>query len=281
MDELTILFNAWSRVTKMSKDEQVRKAAVAGLFYPGAAATLRRQVDQLLAAVEPGGGECPRALVVPHAGYIYSGAAAAQAYARLRSWRTRLKRVLVLGPPHRVPVRGLATSSATAFATPLGELPIDAHAVTAWSALREVAFNDRAHADEHSIEVQLPFLQTVLGDIRLLPLLVGESSAQRLADWLAPAWQQDDTLIVVSTDLSHFLEYDRARQRDGETDATIMQLDASRIGPEQACGYRALNGVLALATQAEARIERLALCNSGDTAGPRERVVGYGAYALY
>ena len=265
----------------MMEDQRLRTAAVAGLFYPTAASVLRGQLAQLLAAAQPGAGECPRALVVPHAGYVYSGAAAAQAYARLIPWRAQIKRVLVLGPPHRVAVRGLATSSATAFATPLGQLPIDTSAMAVWSAVRGVAVNDPAHADEHSIEVQIPFLQTVLGDIRLLPMLVAESSPHRLADLLAPDWQQDDTLIVVSTDLSHFLAYDQARQRDGKTDATIMHLDATRIGPEQACGYRALNGVLALAARRRARIERLALCNSGDTAGSRERVVGYGAYALY
>ena len=173
---------------------------------------------------------------MPHAGYIYSGAAAAQAYARLSPWRAQIKRVLVLGPAHRVAVRGLATSSATACATPRGELPIATSAMAAWCAVRELAVNDPAHGDEHSIEVQLPFLQTVLGDIHLLPVLVAESSPYRRADLLAPAWQQDDTLIVVSTDLRQFLEYDRARQRDGETDDISMRLDAPRIGPEQACG---------------------------------------------
>lgn len=281
MDELTILFNVGGGVVDMMEDQRLRTAAVAGLFYPATASVLRGQLELLLAAAAPGGGECPRALIVPHAGYVYSGAAAAQAYARLSPWRAQIKRVLVLGPPHRVAVRGLAMSSATAFATPLGELPIDTSAMAAWSAVRELAVNDPAHADEHSIEVQLPFLQSVLGDIRLLPMLVAESSPQRLADLLASDWQQDDTLIVVSTDLSHFLAYDRALQRDGETDHIIMHLDATRIGPEQACGYRALNGVLALAARCGARIERLALCNSGDTAGNRERVVGYSAYALY
>ena len=262
-------------------ETRIRRPAVAGLFYPDTPAVLRAEVQGLLANASPPSGPQPRALVVPHAGYIYSGAAAAQAYARLEPWRERIKHVLVLGPPHRVPLRGLALSSAGAFATPLGDLALDVAAIAHWATELDVAINDVAHGPEHSIEVQLPFLQTVLGDIDLLPVLVADPSPARLAQLLAPCWEREDTLIIISTDLSHFLDYEQARRRDGETDAAIMSLDATRIGPEQACGCRPLNGLLELAAQRAAHIERLALCNSGDTAGSHDRVVGYAAYALH
>jgi hypothetical protein len=265
----------------MTNNTRIRPPAVAGLFYPAAAKALRAQVEELLAAVTPSVGARPRAIVVPHAGYIYSGAAAARAYARLAPWREQIKRVVICGPPHRVPFRGLALSSAAAFATPLGELMLDAQTVSAWSGERDVAINDVAHAPEHSIEVQLPFLEIALGDISILPVLVADTAPARLAELLAPHWDRDDTLIVISTDLSHFLDYDTARRRDGETDDSIMKLDATRIGPDQACGCRPLNGLLHLGAQRAAHIERLALCNSGDTAGSRDRVVGYGSYVLH
>lgn len=262
-------------------DTRIRKPALAGLFYPAAADELRAQLKGLLADTTPSNNERPRAIIVPHAGYIYSGAAAAQAYARLAPWREQIKHVLVLGPPHRVPMCGLALSSATAFATPLGDLPLDRSTMAAFTCEHDVAVNDLAHAPEYSIEVQLPFLQTVLGDINILPLLVADPSPARLAELLAPSWERDDTLIVISTDLSHFLNDEAARRRDSETDETIMNLDATRIGPEQACGCRPLNGLLHLAARRAAHIERLALCNSGDSAGSRARVVGYAAYALH
>jgi len=260
---------------------RIRKPAVAGLFYPETAALLRAEVQRLLADAAPATGTRPRALIVPHAGYIYSGAAAAQAYARLIPWREQIKHVLVLGPPHRVPVRSLALSSATAFVTPLGAVALDVATVSAWATQCDVEVNDAAHAPEHSIEVQLPFLQSVLDGFDILPVLVADPSPLRLAEMLAPYWERDDTLIVISTDLSHFLDYDQARRRDSDTDATIMALDATGIGPEQACGCRPLNGMLELAAQRAAHIERLALCNSGDTAGGHDRVVGYAAYALH
>lgn len=255
--------------------DAMRAAAVAGLFYPADAAVLRGELRRMLDAAAVTGGPRPRALIVPHAGYVYSGATAAAAYARLAPWRETIRQVLILGPPHRVPVRGFAASSATAFATPLGRVS------TAVSADQRIAVNDAAHALEHCIEVQLPFLQTVLGEITVQPLLVAEPSAARVAELIAPYWQRDDCLTIVSTDLSHFLDDEAARRRDGETDASIMALDPTRIGPHEACGCDALRGLLHLAAQRGAHIERLALCNSGDTTGGRERVVGYASYALY
>lgn len=260
---------------------RIRPPAVAGLFYPDHADALASTVRDLLAGAPASAGPRPRALIVPHAGYIYSGAAAAAAYARLRSWRDDIEKVLVLGPPHRVPVRGVALSGASAFATPLGALSLAVDDRDRLLAAPDVSIDDAAHAPEHSIEVQLPFLKAVLGAVELLPMLVGESAPARVAQLLAPYWDEDGALIVISTDLSHFLDYNAARLRDSETDASIMGLDAARIGPEQACGCRALNGLLYLAAQRKSGIERLALCNSGDTAGDQRRVVGYAAYALH
>lgn len=259
--------------------QRIRAAAVAGLFYPAEAGALRGAVQRLLAGVETADGPRPRALIVPHAGYIYSGTTAAAGYARLRPWRHTIKQVLVLGPPHRVPVRGIAASSAEAFATPLGNVPLTPAEREPTAGI--VALNDAAHALEHCIEVQLPFLSTVLDTVTVLPLLVAESSAARVAGIIATHWERDDCLTVISTDLSHFLDYDAARRRDFATDERIMALDDAGIGPEQACGCHALNGLLHLAARRGARIERLALCNSGDTAGSRERVVGYGSYTVY
>ncbi len=259
---------------------EVRPAAVAGLFYAGERAALQRDIDALLDRVQPLAGEAPRALIVPHAGYVYSGAAAAQAYARLARWRAHYRRVVILGPPHRVPVRGMAVDGHARFATPLGEVAIDRAACAALCLDPQVAVDDAAHAAEHAIEVQLPFLQTVLDDFTLVPLLVGDLAPAAVAAAVAPWWDDPQTLLLVSSDLSHFLDYDAARARDAATDAAIMALDADVIGPARACGCRALNGLLYLARQRGADIERLALCNSGDSAGDRDRVVGYAAYAL-
>lgn len=258
-----------------------RPAAVAGLFYPGEPALLGDTVAALLDAAGAAEGPAPRALIAPHAGYVYSGAAAATAYARLAPWREQVDRVLLLGPPHRVPVRTLAVPGDDAFATPLGEVPLDRAACDALAAAAGGVIDDRAHADEHSLEVHLPFLQHVLGAFSLVPALVGEMAPAALAACLRPWWDDARTLVVVSTDLSHFLDYAGARARDGTTDRAIMALDPAPIGPEQACGCRPLNGLLYLAGEVGASIERLALCNSGDTAGDRARVVGYAAYALH
>ena len=242
----------------------VRPPAVAGSFYPAEPARLRAQVERMLVESRCPADARPRALIVPHAGYVDS-----------------YRRVVLLGPPHRVPVRGLASSGAAAFATPLGSMAVDRAAVSRFESHAAVQPSEAAHAREHALEVQLPFLQATLEDVAIVPLLVGEVAPDTLADLLEPWWCDEDSLLLVSTDLSHFLDYAEAVRRDSATDATIRALDASAIGPEQACGCRALNGLLALAARHGAHIERLALCNSGDTAGDRERVVGYASYVLH
>lgn len=262
---------------------QVRPPAVAGQFYPDGPVRLARTVGRFLAAAPPvpAGAARPRALIVPHAGYVYSGAAAAAAYARLAPWRDHIHRVLLLGPPHRVAIRGCALSGADAFATPLGEVTVDRTALVSDPAHPWLGTSDAAHAQEHSLEVQLPFLQQTLARFSVVPLLVAERDPQRLGAVLEAWWDDDEALIVVSTDLSHFLPYAAAQRHDQATDASIMMLEPYAIGPEEACGCHALNALLAFARTRHAAIERLALCNSGDTAGSRDRVVGYASYALH
>ncbi len=259
---------------------EIRPPAVAGMFYAADPGELERDVTTMLQAIDPRPKPKPRVLIAPHAGYIYSGTVAAQAYARLDPWCDRIVRVAILGPAHRVPVSGLAVSAMDAFQTPLGTVPIDTGEIARLSELRQITVNDRAHAPEHSIEVHLPFLQTVLGSFQLIPLVVGDASPLDVREVIERWWDADDTLTLISTDLSHFLDYETAQAVDSRTDEWIRDFQYESIGPEHACGCRPLNGMLQLARECQADIERLMLCNSGDTAGSRDRVVGYASYAL-
>jgi AmmeMemoRadiSam system protein B/AmmeMemoRadiSam system protein A len=250
------------------------------MFYPASAAELGRQVDEMLAAAA--GGErapAPKALIAPHAGYVYSGPIAASAYAQIRSQRGRIRRVVLLGPVHRVPVRGLALPQVERFATPLGEVPIDVASVAALRGLPQVVDSALAHADEHSLEVQLPFLQRALGEFSLLPLAVGDASAEEVAEVLDRLWGGGETLIVVSSDLSHYLPYEMARRIDRGTVDHLLSLDIE-LEHERACGATPVNGLLLAARRRQLRAELLDLRNSGDTAGDRRRVVGYAAVAF-
>lgn len=260
----------------------VRPAAVAGIFYPGQGAALSSAVQGLLAAVPPDPDApqaAPKALIVPHAGYVYSGSTAALAYARLLPWRHTIRRVVLLGPVHRVPVRGLALPGATAFATPLGEVPIDAAAVTALAGLPQVVTSPAAHAQEHALEVQLPFLQSVLDDFTLLPLAVGDATPAEVAQVLERLWCGPETLIVISSDLSHFLPYASAQGVDRATVEAILAL-AGPVTHAQACGGTPVNGLLLAARRHALQPRLLGLCNSGDTAGDKERVVGYASLSF-
>jgi hypothetical protein len=260
----------------------VRPAAVAGMFYPGDARALAAEVDELLGGVEELAPRLgfPKALVVPHAGYIYSGPVAARAYDELGPARGIVRRVVLLGPVHRVPVRGLAVPGATAFATPLGEVPIDSAAVRAVQDLPQVVESDPAHALEHSLEVQLPFLQKVLGEFSLVPFAVGTASAEEVAQVIERLWGGPETLVVVSTDMSHYHAYQEARRIDAATLARIAAC-ATDIGHDEACGATPLNGLLSFARMRRLQVRQLAACNSGDTAGGKGRVVGYSSFALY
>ena len=260
----------------------VRQPAVAGMFYPAGASELARDVGALLADAESAarGNPMPKAIIAPHAGYVYSGAIAASAYARLVPARGIVTRVVLLGPVHRVPVRGLALPGATALATPLGNIPVDADAVAALSRLPQVRVSTAAHALEHSLEVHLPFLQTVLEKFSVVPLAVGDATADEIAQVLDALWGGADTLIVVSSDLSHYLDYGEAQAIDRATAQAILDLRTD-ISHDQACGGTPVNGLTLAARRRSLTPQLLDLRNSGDTAGDRRRVVGYGAFAFY
>lgn len=257
----------------------VRGPAVAGAFYPREASVLQAEVEGYLAGVHASKTAVPKAIIAPHAGYIYSGRVAAAAYARLAPLRGRIRRVVLAGPAHRVYVTGAAIPSARAFASPLGEVLLDAPALAALLELPFVEENDRAHALEHSLEVHLPFLQAVLGDFRLVPVVVGDADRTQVARLLEAVWGGDETLVVVSSDLSHYLPYDAARARDRHTADAILRLDA-RVEPDEACGAAPINGLLEVARKRGLEAELVDLRNSGDTAGDRDRVVGYAAFAF-
>ena len=261
---------------------QIRQPAVAGSFYPGQATALRHDITTLLAAAQADAGTTqalPKALIVPHAGYIYSGATAALAYARLAPGRSTIRRVVLLGPVHRVPVRGLALPGVAAFATPLGEIELDQDAIATLAPLRQVVVSTAAHAQEHSLEVQLPFLQTVLDDFKLVPLAVGDATPAEVAQVLAVLWGGPQTLIVISSDLSHFLPYSAAQAVDNNTVQQILSLNSS-LTHQQACGGTPVNGLLLAARQHQLQPLLLGACNSGDTAGDKNRVVGYASLAF-
>ncbi len=260
----------------------VRTPAVAGMFYPEQASDLATTVQRLLAGavLRADLAPPPKAIIAPHAGYVYSGPGAASAYARLRPLADRVRRIVLIGPCHRVAVRGLAVPSVDAFATPLGAVPLDRAAIDDLLTLPQVHEHDAAHAPEHALEVQLPFLQQLIPDFVLIPIVVGHATPADVAEVLDRLWGGDETLIVVSSDLSHYLPYDAARVLDAATCRAIEHLDASAIGEDQACGRLPLLGLIEVAKRRGLSVETLDLRNSGDTAGDRRRVVGYGAWAL-
>lgn len=256
----------------------IRPAAVAGLFYPADPEELSHYLHQLLDGArtqEP----IPKALIAPHAGYIYSGPVAASAYAALKPVAERIRRVILLGPTHRVAVRGLALPGVDAFDTPLGRVEVDTAAAQAVAHLPQVGVSPQAHALEHSLEVHLPFLQSVLPDFRLLPLAVGMTTPEEVAEVLEALWGGDETLIVVSSDLSHYLPYADAQRVDKQTVQDIMHLRET-IDHEQACGGTPINGLILAARRHRLAPHLLDLRNSGDTAGSRDQVVGYAALAF-
>lgn len=256
-----------------------RPAAVAGMFYPGSPEALRDDVREFLAEAGPGDGVAPKVLIVPHAGYVYSGSTAARAYAALRRIAAQVRRVVLIGPAHRVAVRGVAIPSVDRFETPLGAVDLDRAVLDALAAEPHVVRSDRAHATEHALEVQLPFLQEVLEDFTLVPLVVGDATPEEVAGVLERAWGGPETLIVVSSDLSHYLPYDAARRADAATLAQVLAL-GPELDHEQACGATPINALMLVARRRRLRPRLLAACSSGDTAGDRDRVVGYASVAF-
>ena len=259
----------------------IRPPAVAGMFYPARDSELRSVVADLLGPATPQPvAEVPKALIVPHAGYIYSGPVAASAYRLLAPARDRIRRVVLLGPAHRVYLEGMALPATTSFATPLGTVPIDRQAVAAIADLPGVCLSDEAHAQEHSLEVQLPFLQVVLDAFRLVPIVVGRCDAELVAGVIDRLWGGPETVTIVSSDLSHYLSYAQARRIDGRTCEQIENKSSSLSG-EQACGAYAINGLMRAMHSQTLAVEALDVRNSGDTAGDRNHVVGYGAFSLH
>jgi len=265
-----------------SEPVDVRPPAVAGSFYPSDPDELRRALRSAFDHAMPcrANAAVPEAIIVPHAGFVYSGPVAASAYERLVSARSTIRRVVLLGPSHRVPVRGLAVPSVDAFETPLGLVPIDATARSQVLDLPAVSVDDRAHAIEHGLEVQLPFLQTVLDDFVLLPFSVGDASIEDVATVLDTCWGGHDTLVVISTDLSHYHRYEDAVVLDARTAAAIVARRPDEVRDVDACGSRPLRGLLHCAQDRNLAVEQIDVRNSGDTAGDHERVVGYGAFAV-
>jgi AmmeMemoRadiSam system protein B len=263
-----------------SRSAQVRRPAVAGSFYPENPLRLRAMVERFLQDARPAPA-CPaKAVVAPHAGYIYSGPIAGSAFAALARDRERIRRVVVLGPSHWVPFRGLAACSAGVWETPLGEIAVDTAALKAICELPWVSVLDEAHSREHSLEVELPFLQVALGDFKLVPLVVGDAADAHVAAVLDQLWNGESTRFVISTDLSHYLDYDTAQRVDAATARAVERLRPEDITEEQACGHVPLRGMLCAARAHGLRPHTLDLRNSGDTAGSPERVVGYGAWAF-
>ena len=259
----------------------IRKAAVANMFYPGNAAALRAEVRQFLDAAGKAEGPAPKAIVAPHAGYRFSGAIAAKAYALLKPVADRITRVVLLGPCHRVAVQGLALSGADYFETPLGRVEIDKEAEDSIRHFDQVGNFPPTHQAEHALEVHLPFLQELLGDFKLVPIVVGETPPSKVAEVLKTLWGGPETLIVISSDLSHFHDYDTAKRIDDNTRVMIERFDAESITSGDACGALPIAGMLMSARKRGMRIRTLGMCNSGDVTGDKSRVVGYGAWAVY
>jgi AmmeMemoRadiSam system protein B/AmmeMemoRadiSam system protein A len=290
-------------MTQTHWERAIRPAAVAGMFYPADPGELRSIVDRLLANsresfagsfnarainaeafahdMDKAATPTPKALIVPHAGYVYSGAAAAAAYRSLSNARGKISRVVLLGPSHRFAFAGMATTFARGFETPLGVVPVDDQWLDQARDFQGLGILDEAHEGEHCLETQLPFLQRVLGDFKLIPIICGRVSSDQVADLLDKLWGGPETIIVVSSDLSHYLDYQACRVMDAMTCAAIERLDTIELTLEQACGAAPVNGLLAAARRRGMRVETLDLRNSGDTAGPRDRVVGYGAWGFW
>jgi AmmeMemoRadiSam system protein B len=257
----------------------IREPAVAGSFYPADPLELQALLDELLAGANVQQPP-PKAMIVPHAGYIYSGPVAASGYASLTPVAGHIKQVVLLGPSHRKAFSGLAVPAATWFRTPLGEIELDRETINKILMLPQVHVDDSAHRQEHSLEVHLPFLQRVLGTFKLIPLVVGDASAAEVAEVIEQLWGDSSTLLVISSDLSHYLDYESARVRDAATCHAIETLAYEKIGYHDACGRNPVGGLLRYARNHHLNIRTVDLRNSGDTAGPHDQVVGYGAWLL-
>lgn len=258
----------------------IRNPAVAGMFYPADSKELENTIRNFLAdakADQP----VPKAIIAPHAGYVYSGQTAANAYACLTQAATSIKRIILLGPSHRYPFQGIAVPQADYFTTPLGQIKIDHEIIAKISPQFQITVSDEAHAQEHSLEVQLPFLQILLKNFSLVPLVVGMSDSDQVAKVLELLWGGKETLIIISSDLSHYHDYATAQQMDKQAAQAILDLNPNALKEEYACGRIPIKGLLHVATEKKLKVSLIDLCNSGDTAGSKNHVVGYGAFHFY
>ena len=257
----------------------IRKSAVAGTFYPANSTVLAEVVGGHLRE-NSGADDLPKAVIAPHAGYQYSGPIAGIAYTQCLGLAAKIRRVVLVGPAHRVAIRGLAAPGSERFVTPLGDVPVDRESVDSLAGQNLLSINDRAHCKEHGLEVHLPFLQTILDDFSIVPLVVGDATAREVKEVLDALWGGPESLIVISSDLSHYYPYDQAQALDTRTATAIEKIDPESIVAEQACGRIAIQGLLLCARERKLTAKTLDLRNSGDTAGSRDRVVGYGAFIV-
>ncbi len=258
-----------------------RPPAVAGMFYPGSSSELEQSVELYLQQAQNETiDKRPKALIVPHAGYIYSAPVAANAFKQLLPFADEISQVILLGPSHRVPFTGIASSSAKAFDTPLGAIPLNRKTIEKVNQLPFVVEYDTAHEQEHSLEVQLPFLQKVLSNFTLVPLVIGQASDEQVDQLIEYLWDEPGVLFLISSDLSHYLDYETAREYDLATMKAIEQLEPRKIHPEQACGRTGIAGLLLAAKNHHLKVKTLDIRNSGDTAGSKDQVVGYGSWVF-
>jgi len=256
-----------------------RLPAVAGTFYPANPEQLHAMIDQYLQDADTG-AKVPKAIIAPHAGYIYSGPVAASAYARLKKAHDLITRVVLIGPSHHVAFRGLAVSRAQIFTTPLGNIPVDQAAVQSIVGLPFVEYIEQAHTHEHSLEVHLPFLQETLDSFSIVPIVAGDASPEQVSQVIDALWGGGETLVVISSDLSHYHDYATAGRLDRATSAAIESLHYEKLDYESACGRIPVSGLLKVAQEKSLTVKTIDLRNSGDTSGDKNRVVGYGAYVI-
>ncbi len=259
---------------------KIRPAAVADMFYTANGVELATQVSNFM-NVDEVINIAPKALIIPHAGYIYSGSTAGKGFALTKKLTTTINKIVLIGPCHRVWIQGLAIPDCQYFETPLGTIEIDSKTLKKLAKFPQVVISDQAHAQEHSLEVQLPFLQLIFPQLKLIPLVAGEVSEDAFVEVLEYCWGSDETLIVISSDLSHFLDYDAAIAIDSKTSWAIENFEADFINSDMACGSAGIKALLRVAKNKNLHVKTIHQCNSGDTAGDKDRVVGYGAYAIY
>ena len=261
--------------------EKIKQADVAGMFYPGEEASLRQMVDGFIQKALSFDLR-PRAIIAPHAGYIYSGSIAGTAYKTIAAVRDQIENVIIMSPAHRFYLRGIALHMADAFATPLGNIPVNIGIVKKIKQFSSVQWEERSFIQEHGLETHLPFIQRAFKPgIKIVPMIVGECQESEVAEILESVWEDPRNFVIISSDLSHFHSYADAKKLDRNTVDLIQNLDSQSLDTEFACGHYPICGLLNLARNRKLKIKALDIRSSGDTAGSKESVVGYGSFAVY